>query len=603
MKTQVLGTQPQSHPDAVVEGDPPIVVWRGRALHSRRDPLLEAERRASEIHSDDDQLVVFFGAGIGYVVRAFLSLKKGSCVWLEPVPEILHAALETLDFSDAMESGRMQICCGVPGPDMVQSLLGDRGNDDVIFVPHRASYSADPVYAEIQKLCERVLNRREVNRATLARFDRDWARNLYANFPFLTKARPVRELFDKASGLPALICGAGPSLSASLSDVAKVRNDILLICVDTALHVLTAHNIDPDIVVTVDPQVLNRAHIEGYRGNAAFVVDPTTSCQTIRLLSPNRTYLAESPFPLARLFFSFLDRPPGEIAFGGSVSTNAYDLAVKMGCRKIFLIGQDMSFPGGLAHAKGAVLEERLNYKESRTFRREMHNYRQLSALPVRFLPAIRGGQTPTNDKLIIFYNWFASRFQRDTASGIEITNCTPDGARIPGIPHEPSSRLPSLIKSETYTDRPQTAHLPSLRDNLRKPASPMSVRKAPFLEALDQLSRDFEAVSTVLDESIRLSAQASAAIAKEGTPPKAVLSALDACDERLRNLSQATEIAGSTAQAAIFRITAKEKEKDPGSSDPMRSIQDASQFYSDLRDGCRLHLRGIRKAAARMRR
>ncbi len=604
MKLQIAGTNPQGHPDAQIEGDPPVLIWRGRALHSRRDPLLEAERRAGEIHTSEDQLVVFFGAGLGYVVRAFLSSREGKCVWFEPVPEILHAALETLDFSDAVDADRLQIYCGVPEPDVAAALLGDRGNEDVVFVPHRASYSADPVYGEIQKLCERVLNRREVNRATLARFDRDWARNLYSNFPFLTEARPVRELFGRAAGMPALICGAGPSLSQNLADVTRIRDQVLLICVDTAVHVLSAHGLDPDIVVTVDPQVLNRAHLEGYRGRAAFVVDPTTSCQTLRLLPPNRTFFAESPFPLARLFFSFLENQPGEIAFGGSVSTNAYDLAFKMGCTRIFLVGQDMSFPGGLAHAKGAVLEERLNYKEGRTFRREMHNYRQLSALPVRWLPAIHGGQTPTNDKLTIFYNWFTARFRRDALAGVQITNCTADGARIPGLAHEPSSQLPALLQAEEPADTPTRALLVDLRALLSGQRAGKQWEKTPFIDALEVLSRDFQAMTDVLDDSIRLSEEAAAVVQREGAAPPAVLKALDDCDEKLRKLSQATEIAGSTAQAAIFRITAKDGRKPPATDaeNSLRTIQDAAMFYRDLREGCELHLRGIRKTVTRMR-
>jgi hypothetical protein len=79
------------------------------------------------------------------------------------------------------------------------------------------------------------------------------------------------------------------------------------------------------------------------------------------------------------------------------VSTNAYDLARKMGCNPVFLVGQDLAFSDGQVHARGAALEERLSWKESRVNRREMHNYAQLTAITPLAVEDLRGGLSQTN--------------------------------------------------------------------------------------------------------------------------------------------------------------------------------------------------------------
>ena len=118
----------------------------------------------------------------------------------------------------------------------------------------------------------------------------------------------------------------------------------------------------------------------------------------------------------------------GELDFGGSVSTNAASLADKMQGR-VYLLGQDLAFTDGFAHAKGAVLEERLNYTESRFKRRELHNYRQIHYLPPVRVRGLKGEIHTANEKLQIFNKWFS-----DKSADHDWTNLTSSGAEIKGM-------------------------------------------------------------------------------------------------------------------------------------------------------------------------
>ena len=412
----------------------PTMIKDGMPLHSRHNPVQEAMRQISEIHTEfSSQYIIFFGAGIGYSIYLFLNEKDNRCIWFESDPEILIRALSIFDFKEFIESEKLRIITEIPEPDEMHDLFSDLRNKDIVFTLHRSTFTENSSYRLFFHRCENYLNKKDVNIATLSRFDRMWASNFLKNITHLKNARPVQDLFNKFNGIPALICGAGPSLSESIDDIKKYRNKFIVIAVDTSLKILYESGIDPDITVSVDPQPINREYIEGYDGNSVFVADLCSNYLSLRNIPENRLYYFKSPFALTEIFYSALKEIPESVAFGGSVSTNAYDLAVHMGCDNVYLTGMDLSFSGGRAHAKGAVLEEKLNHIESRIYRREMHNYRQLSALPVKQLKSLSGNRTRTNDKLIIFHKWFEGRFAKDLKEGIHIYNLTAEGAEIHG--------------------------------------------------------------------------------------------------------------------------------------------------------------------------
>lgn len=558
-----------------------IALFGERRLHSQHDPLREALRAATSLAPEADQLVVFFGAGLGYVVAECLRLYPNDCVWFEPLEPLAKLALARLDVSAELRRGRLRVHTGLPEESTLEEIFRGRSNVGVRFYGHQASYQAHPVYASVQQRCEAYLNRKTVNMATLSRFDREWAHNICKNFAILRRARPIAELFGRYEGQTAVVCGAGPSLAGSLAEISSLRKAVVLIAVDTAVRPLSLAGLDPDFVVTVDPQPVNRHYLEAYTGAARFLVDPTTSYLGLRRLSPERLYYCASPFPLAKLLYQNLPGPPGEIAFGGSVSTNAYDLACKLGCSRILLYGQDFSFTGGLAHVRGAVLEERWNFREHRLARRESHNFRQLSALPVRYLPGILEKQVPTNDKLVIFYNWFRGRVSADLARGLTVINRTAAGAALPVAQILPADLEESGGAKETM---PGSAHVSD--------SSPAMVDLQAFgrtigttLTGLDQLlamARSALAGARALAEAHRAAQQRSPQHWSADAQYQAALAKMDGLDHEVRERLGADDLVGSLMQRSILRIT-EGYQHQPGSEQPLTPIEQTVEIYLAL--------------------
>ena len=498
-------------------------------LHSKYDPWEEARRQLGQIESRP--VVLAFGAGLGYTIALLLRSGK-ECIWFESDPRILSRALGTVDLQEFIQSGRLRVVRRISNEEELEEIFRGRGNDDISFFSHRNFLTE--THAEWKRKIEFFLNKKSVNMATLSRFEGIWARNLVANMPLLLRGQPVSTLFGIHSNKPAIVVGAGPSLSDSIGDLEKVRQKAVLVCVDTALAVLRHEGIDPDYVVTVDPQPVNRCYLEGYDGEALIVADPTASRFALRHVVADRIRYFWSPFAMAQVFFEAIGVTAGEIAFGGSVSTNAYDLARKMGCDPVFVTGQDLSFPDGEVHCKGATLEERLNWKESRTFRRELHNYRQLSALPPVLLPGLTRASERTNDKLVIFYRWFERRFRKDLENGLRIRNCTARGARF------------------DFLERAQLSELAGLPDAMPGPqmirANDVSDKARKLLLVLESLEADFASTSKELELAVQI-------IRKEG-PPKKTGETLDRVDEELRKRKNALAILGNASQKAIHAVT-----------------------------------------------
>lgn len=529
----------------VSEDSPPRFSVAGRSLHSRYDPVKESRQQIGD--SRDSRLTICAGAGLGFAVEALLE-QKSRVIWFEPNREILRAALGHIDFSRPLGTGDLVLLVHLPDESELARMLQGLSMSDVRVFSHR-NFSFEEHLAFEHRVLH-FLGKKNVNIATLSRFDRLWARNFARNLVHLRRAKPVRLLFEMEKDKIAVVASAGPSLNDSLGDLRRVRNQVVLIAVDTAVRILTSAGIDPDYIVSVDPQPVNRVYLEDYAGNARIIIDPTVSPGALRHLE--NLYFFWSPFRLPQTFFPLWQGGPGEIAFGGSVSTNAYDLARKLGCDPVYLVGQDLAFSDGQVHARGAILEERLNWKENRLFRREGHNRMQRAALPVLLLPGLNGRAVETNEKLAIFYRWFERRFERDRSEGLRVINATKRGASFRGM---------------------EKAELDISGEDVRRSREPAFTgpASAEIAEQLEAFIAELVTVKGILRNGIAL----STAIAQKA---RRLAEGLDKVDESLREHSAMLDCLGLTAQRAILGITEGSSGAD--------GLENTRKLYEALYDG-----------------
>ncbi len=566
-------------------------------LHSSRDPWTEATRQLAELKKgDEERAFLFFGAGLGYSILHALEFDKIICVWMEPFPAIMKIAFSLCDFSVWIDSGKLRVF--LPPYEEAEFYEGFKGISGlpVSFIPHRGSLQwRKDEYQELRFLAETFFHKKDVNTATLTRFEKVWTGNFLRNLPELMNLRPVKELFGLCKmQVDVVVCGAGPSLSSSLNELKNFRENFVLIAVDTALLILQKAGIDPDLVFSVDPQPLNSKYLEGYSGKAKFVFDPTTSYHSLRMSGLGKdNYVTSSPFPWIKLLESSIHGGLGSLDFGGSVSTNASSLGEKMEARALLFVGQDLSFPGSLAHCKGAILEERLNFLESRKFRREHHNFKQMSALPVKWVESVTGKKLKTNEKLLIFKKWFEERIKDRPWR-----NLGKDGAKLEGIPSETFEswyeKNPSNITFVSQTRK-------SISENKKDGIDSRNV----FLELKKVISelKEFR-IQVGHGETI---SQKIYRLIKEGEKDKqsiqTALKEISSIDDAVSSKKGLTEFLGISLQRVILAITEgyeTELSLEEKKNERLAIAKKSLLLYSGLKEATEMNLRLLNRSVIR---
>jgi len=254
--------------------------------------------------------------------------------------------------------------------------------------------------------------------------------------------------------MPAVVVSAGPSLDRSLPALAEHRSRYILIAVDTAVSALRHFGLDPDYLLSMDAQAPNFLHVRSYTGQATLVVDTTVSYLALRHLK-GPYYTFQNPLPAASILLKMLfPDGAGELQFGGSVSTNAFDLALRLGCSPVYLCGLDLSFPENRIHARGSALEEAALAKTHRLHTAHQQNHAQLTAIDRRYLQNSESRAVPTNDKLLIFYEWYRSRLPAP-----HVVHVDGGGASFSRVPRIGSEKL-----AEALAAHPKLAEVNKMR-------------------------------------------------------------------------------------------------------------------------------------------
>lgn len=127
-----------------------------------------------------------------------------------------------------------------------------------------------------------VVNRYKQNRATKRWLGRLWIRNLFRNYLRISEGCSCADL---STALPVILIGAGVSLEENIEHIRRVEGGYCIVVVDTALPILRAHGIEPDLVVAMDSQVYNtRDFIDGIGRRAIVAMDITAHPSLVRIV-------------------------------------------------------------------------------------------------------------------------------------------------------------------------------------------------------------------------------------------------------------------------------------------------------------------------------
>jgi hypothetical protein len=289
-----------------------------------------------------------------------------------------------------------------------------------------------------------VLGDLRVHRNTVQAFSPTWLAQGAANLDAIARWPSIDALGDRFAGKPMIIVAPGPSLAQNAHLLRELKGRAVICAFSHSLKPVIAAGVDPDLVLTVDPQDV-RYHFEGCDVSRTCLVNAATVHPTLFQLPAPRALTLSANCAIDDWIFAGVDDSP-QVPGGGSVATTALSLALRWRCEPIIFVGLDLSFPGGTYYvasshdgAARAVVDDAgvMSVEGWSDAFRAMKAQGGPAAVTERAieLPGWHGGTVPSSFMFSMFHRWFVDRM-RDVTT--RVYNCTEGGAFIAGMQHEP---------------------------------------------------------------------------------------------------------------------------------------------------------------------
>ena len=406
----------------------PTLIASGVYVHSKRDPEREAERLVeaaitsatgtSGASAGDESPALVLGFGLGYAASALAAkFPERPLIVVEKRADTLKKALEARDLAAFLTRRQLIFVLGGDGDGVTGALTLFKSTPGVLplIIWNRALTGLDEEwYAAVEDRVRTWISRTNVNRATQKRFGERWVRNLSQNIEAIRDLPGISKLEGllRESDIPVFLAAAGPTLDTIGQVLNEIHKRCLIIAVDTSLRFLLSRGIDPDFVVSVDPQYWNFRHLDRLPAPKTRLVAESAVYPPVLRSSFGGIFLCGSFFPLGRFIEDRIE-PKGELGTGGSVATSAWDFIRFLGATRAWIAGLDLSFPELKTHFQGARFEETSHAESYRFAPAETWNFKALRDGYPFMAKRIDGGTVLTDKRLSLYAAWFESRFSQ----------------------------------------------------------------------------------------------------------------------------------------------------------------------------------------------
>ena len=194
--------------------------------------------------------------------------------------------------------------------------------------------------------------------------------NLLGNLKQLEQAFDTAALRDVFKGVPAIICGAGPSLSAHVEGLKSLEDRALILAGGSAITALGNLGVFPHIGLAIDP---NEEEVHRFEASLVqeipFLFGLRLHPQVFQTLNAPLGYLHTRTAGSAEGWIQDhfgIEKDPMHDALGMealSITTLGLTLAYIMGCDPITLVGVDLAYTGLARYAAGVGTQQMIDPK------------------------------------------------------------------------------------------------------------------------------------------------------------------------------------------------------------------------------------------------
>jgi hypothetical protein len=183
-----------------------------------------------------------------------------------------------------------------------------------------------------------------------------WQSHLFEN----ARAYATRRLPDQwegaLAGLPAFVCGAGPSLDASARELAREAGNGVVFAADSSLRALSKVGVQADFAVSVDVAKTPLKCLPEFHGPGRVVLSVNSPPEWSAAIPAERRYYVSSN-QLTLDWLAALGLARTKVGVCENCGATAIELARFLGCSPICLFGMDLALnaEGPVRRHHGAV--------------------------------------------------------------------------------------------------------------------------------------------------------------------------------------------------------------------------------------------------------
>lgn len=411
----------------------PIVYY-----HSQAGAAEEATAWFHSLPLDDKvPLLCIFGVGLGYYYDAAAAwLKKDRrrrLVFLEDDFAVIRKLFETERGTTILEDKQVQLL-------YFRDLKDEEGVFEVLYWDSaltRIAVSALGCYAQkkqhlLEQLRHKIAHDAAIKNALVdeyMRYGGAFFINFYQNMLCIADSYLGNRFFGKFSKVPAIICGAGPSLANNVSHLKGLLDKAVVFAGGSALNVLNAAFLQPHFGAGIDPNPMQLARLSSSQGfEVPFFYRNRMFHDAFKMIHGPHLYVTGSGgYEVAEYFEEKFKIKADFLDEGHNVVNFCVQVAYEMGCDPIIFAGMDLAFTDMKEYAPGVVADAAVSQNEILDIEEDDDK--------ALLREDINGRPVYTLWKWIAESEWLGD-FAKEHPL-LTMVNCTEGGLGFPGVSNE----------------------------------------------------------------------------------------------------------------------------------------------------------------------
>lgn len=407
---------------------------KSRFYHDENDPLQEAEKWLSTLDLKSANVLFVYGVGLGYYYDALTGWLKRSpdnyLVFIEDNPEVLQRLFETEHAEKLLKDPQVRIYY------LNEFRKGSEKFDKITsnFMGASFKVSANQLYlrtkseelVHLNTILSFMMNMKMVLHEEFRNFGLAFYRNYFTSLYTLPQSCQAKSLWGEFKGVPAIICGAGPSLNKNIGVLKTLQQRALILAGSTAVNALNAEGINPHFGVGIDPNPEQLARIVSNQAfQTPFFINFRMNSYAMNAVHGDHLYVGSGgSYKVGNWLDDQLHILGPNIIEGYNVVNYTLSIARELGCNPIILVGVDLAYSEGDSYAK--LLPEHPLYRGTSKFSTKSSQEDLVAQQD------IYGNSVFTLWKWLLESVWF-SNFALSNP-GITLINATEGGLGFPGV-------------------------------------------------------------------------------------------------------------------------------------------------------------------------